>query len=246
MKIYGFRFTIKSFFLTTISKVGYALALGASKVPKTVFSELLSRSIDQTVDFIQENMGNALVFSSHSELLDFALRESRVPGSVLEFGVFRGKTINYLAQRLNNVYHSEIVWGFDSFEGLPDDWGGYTITKDTFNQNGLLPRVRKNVKLVKGYFDQSLPEWVTRNHINAVSLLHVDSDLYESAMDIFRNLDKYIVDGTIIVFDEYFAYQDGSIIYKALTEFASLKGFTYEYLALFEQKVVVRIVRATK
>jgi hypothetical protein len=39
----------------------------------------------------------------------------------LELGVFSGQSIWVIAQRTSNLVH-----GFDSFEGLPEDWTGNT------------------------------------------------------------------------------------------------------------------------
>ena len=45
--------------------------------------------------------------------------EKRLPdGEVLEFGVFSGRSITFAANALPNI----TVHGFDSFEGLPEDW----------------------------------------------------------------------------------------------------------------------------
>ena len=49
-------------------------------------------------------------------------------GLILEFGVWSGKTINMIA---DNVGQSRQVHGFDSFEGLPEDWFGQ-FTKGRF------------------------------------------------------------------------------------------------------------------
>ena len=78
----------------------------------------------------------------------------------LEFGVFTGGTTRFIAERLdkNNVLH-----GFDSFEGLPEDWSGYNLSKNAFMLGGKLPRVPSNVILYRGWFDQSIPIWLKNN-----------------------------------------------------------------------------------
>mgnify|MGYP003339266618 CR=1 FL=1 len=49
-----------------------------------------------------------------------------------------------------------------------------------------------------------VPKWLEETDLKQISLLHVDSDLYSSAKIIFDNLNDYIVQGTIIVFDEFY------------------------------------------
>jgi len=130
-------------------------------------------------------------------------------GWFLEFGVYQARTINVCsALRPNNRFY-----GFDSFEGLPEDW---KIANESDNLSKItsvskeyfavdkLPQVNENVTLVKGFFDQSLSPWIDQ-HLNdesTISWLHIDSDLYSSAVCIFDQLNKYIVPGTIIRFDE--------------------------------------------
>jgi hypothetical protein len=65
----------------------------------------------------------------------------------LEFGVYRGTSINFFASRLNGV-----LYGFDSFEGLNESMPGTNAIKGTFNLGGDMPTVLSNVKLIKGWF----------------------------------------------------------------------------------------------
>jgi hypothetical protein len=139
--------------------------------------------------------------------LEAVCKSNSINGEILEFGVFQGGTINFIAERFPN----QLVYGFDSFKGLPEDWN--TSHNDKFNKfkKGYfaldsLPSVNSNVKLIQGMFDSSLPQWLSKNKIEAVKLLHVDSDLYASAKIIFDNLNDYIVSGTIIVFDEFYPW----------------------------------------
>ena len=56
----------------------------------------------------------------------------------IDFGVYKGSTINYFSQ-----FTSGEVFGFDSFEGLPEDWRG-PLKKGFFNTKGVMPQVRNN------------------------------------------------------------------------------------------------------
>jgi hypothetical protein len=62
----------------------------------------------------------------------------------LEFGVASGNTINYISK-----FTDEKVYGFDSFEGLPEKWRD-GFNKGSFNMNGKPPKVNDNVELIKG------------------------------------------------------------------------------------------------
>jgi hypothetical protein len=120
-------------------------------------------------------------------------------GLNLEFGVFNGTTISCLAEaRPELKFH-----GFDSFEGLPEDWdmGQKNVKADAFDRKGKLPDVPDNVELYKGWFDATLPEFL-KSHTDNISYLHVDCDIYSSTVTILENCNDRIVPGTIIRFDE--------------------------------------------
>ena len=65
-------------------------------------------------------------------MIKFCLSECRVDGIVLEFGVMSGASIRHIA---NNT--SSPIFGFDSFEGLPERWIGPQLEVGTFTQSGL-------------------------------------------------------------------------------------------------------------
>ncbi len=138
---------------------------------------------------------------THRDEFQFCKDETGVEGLVMEFGVFEGKSINDIAR----VWTDQQVYGFDSFEGLPEDWDmgdGVVFTKDRFfNAGGVLPDVPDHVTLIKGFFDASLPGWWNANK-NPISFLNIDSDLYSSAIFILETLNDYLLPGAIVRFDE--------------------------------------------
>src|SRR5262249_36176661 len=120
------------------------------------------------------------------------------------------------------------VFGFDSFEGLPEKW--LDVWKVGDFAMPMLPKVRSNVRLIKGWFNETLPDFV-KDHPGNVGFLHVDSDLYSSAKTVFECLESRLKPGAVIVFDEYFNYpgwEQGE--HKAFTEFISRTGYSVEYV----------------
>ena len=72
-----------------------------------------------------------------------------------------------------------------------------------------------------GLFNETLPglakEWAADSRI---AFMHVDSDLYASAADVFKNTHQFLRTNSFIVFDElvnYPGYQDHEL--KAFYEF---------------------------
>lgn len=117
----------------------------------------------------------------------------------LEFGVYSGKTINYISKFTNQA-----VYGFDSFKGLPEFWRDHRRGhKGAFDMDGELPKVNENVELVKGWFNETLEPFLESTP-GKVSFLHLDADLYSSTKYVLDTLTKQnrISRNCIISFDE--------------------------------------------
>ncbi|QDO96355.1 class I SAM-dependent methyltransferase [Ferrovibrio terrae] len=199
--------------------------------------EMQKLALAETVKYIKDNMSDALGCYTAKGVLDVALKKAARNGHYLEFGVFRGGTIRYIAKH----QPQDGVNGFDSFEGLPESWSGYTMDKGTFNLDGRLPKVPANVRLHPGWFDKSLPAWLDRNE-GPVSFVHVDCDLYSSTKTIFDLLRSRLQAGSVIVFDEYFGYPNWQKHeFRAFQEFVTAHDVTYSYLAYSRIQVAVQI-----
>lgn len=165
-------------------------------------------------------------------------------GLWMEFGVYRGRSIQHFAEMKPN----EKFYGFDCFEGLPEKWDSDNL-KGAFNLNGEIPMGAifgshqgdhhdpsasvlikpwsPNIKLIKGYFDASIPKFLETHSGNA-DFIHLDADLYSSTRTVFELLKDRIVSGTMIMFDElcdYDAYREHEI--KAFAEFLLATNHKY-------------------
>ncbi len=160
-------------------------------------------------------------------------------GMFLEFGVATGRTINHIAR----VHPGYYIHGFDSFEGLPEDWTS-RMPRGFFKRDAL-PPVRDNVELYVGWFDQTLPGWKAKYGNAPIQFLHIDSDLYSSAVTILETLKDNIVPGTVIDFDEYINYPGWELDeFKAWQEHVAKYNIKYEYIGRVSrhQKVAVRVL----
>ena len=200
---------------------------------------LREKALEDTVSYIQSSMSNAMIMKDEFEVLTYALSVAKPEGLHMEFGVRSGTTINHIARQLPD----KTVYGFDSFEGLPEDWSGWMQVKGSFGGEGI-PKVEPNVDLVKGWFDQSLPDFLQGNTQN-IAFVHVDSDLYSSAKTILSELSPHIKPGTIVVFNEYFNYPNWrEHEFRALQEFNQRSELDYEYLCWGKFEVAIRFVAA--
>ena len=101
---------------------------------------------ESSARYVIANMRAVPNFEVDYDLHDWIVRTQldNTLGSVLiaEFGVATGRTINHIAR----LRPEDIVHGFDSFEGLPEDWTS-RMPKGFFKRTAL-PKVRENVKLL--------------------------------------------------------------------------------------------------
>jgi hypothetical protein len=166
-------------------------------------------------------------------------------GLWLEFGVFRGRSIQHFAE----MKPAEKFYGFDCFEGLPEVWD-HMNPKGYFNLNGEIPPGAiigpnvdpanphsstetvpwaENISLVKGYFDQTLPTFLN-NHSENIDFVHFDADLYSSTktiLDILSESNRLQKD-TMFMFDEICDYEDyRKHEIKAFAEFLLKTNFGY-------------------
>ncbi|WP_147535410.1 class I SAM-dependent methyltransferase [Bacillus marasmi] len=204
---------------------------------RNIERELQRKALKETASFVEERMNNVRSFATKEELLEYAIDLVVLKGLFIEFGVYKGETINFISSKVE-----ETVYGFDSFEGLPEDWRD-GFPKGVF-QLGTLPSVNYNVELINGWFEESLPKF-TENHKNNCAFIHIDCDLYTSTKTIFKFLKGKIQSGTVIVFDEYFNYpnwKNGE--YKAFEEFIAESKSKFEYIGYnrYHEQVGVRIL----
>ena len=108
------------------------------------------------------------------------------PVLYLEFGVFRGESLRYWSAALRHP--DARLHGFDSFEGLPEDFDvGGPHVKGTFDLGGVPPVVDDpRVTLFKGWFDRVLPGYEVPRHDRLVVVM--DADLYSSTTCVLGKL----------------------------------------------------------
>jgi len=138
----------------------------------------------------------------------------QVEGDIVECGVSIGHGALLFSLFGEYVGVNRTYYGFDSFEGFPDPvakdestpikgrgfWANPPDTVLKVLRDGRLSEetIRDRIRLVKGWFDQTLPQYEGR-----IALLHLDCDLYESYKLALEQLYDKVQPGGIIMFDEY-------------------------------------------
>jgi hypothetical protein len=195
--------------------------------------------------FVDTYLKQATPLASDAEVLKFGSDRVTLEGLFIELGVCTGKTINFIAA-LNP--HKKIH-GFDSFEGLPEDWvrADKVIPVGTFGFKNptILPPVLHNVELHRGWFSDTLLTFSKECDPNQpIAFLHIDSDIYSSAVTAFEIFGDRIQVGTILVFDELYNYPGyENHEFKAFQEFLNKHAFTARYLAynIYHEQVAIQI-----
>ncbi|WP_162906697.1 class I SAM-dependent methyltransferase [Algihabitans albus] len=181
------------------------------------------------------------IFGFKPSLLRFALAQAPQHGLQCEFGVFTGRSLRLLAETRPAASFGD--WhGFDSFEGLPEAWlpdegaGAYST-------RGRLPEMPAGVHLHIGWFAETLQSFMETTS-EPLAFANIDCDIYSSTVDVLDALSQRLTVGTVLVFDEYFAYPGWRAHeYKAFQELVERRGLRYHTVALspFTRQAAIRI-----
>lgn len=158
-------------------------------------------------------------------VLKHALTMSREPdGLILEFGVFKGRSLCYLAAlKPANACH-----GFDSFQGFPTD-GRKDWALDLSVE--ALPRMPDNVTLHPGFFAQTVPAFLEGWTRPRIALIHIDCDIFSAADEVLQAICPHLRAGDVLVFDELLHYAEFAVNEAfALYRMLERTGLDFEWL----------------
>lgn len=131
-------------------------------------------------------------------LLDTQIHTSDI--QYLEFGVCGGSSFKWWVDQHKNA--NSTFHGFDTFEGLPEDWGPFK--KGAMGTNSLPPNITDSrVQFHKGLFQQTFPQFTQQISTTTKKIIHLDADLYSSTLYILTSIAPYLKQGDIILFDEF-------------------------------------------
>lgn len=206
-------------------------------------------NVQSSAEYAVKNMSKAMVLRDRPSLYDYCIEKikeissdtdshgNQLEETILEFGVYKGGSINYFAKKLPDF---KLV-GFDSFEGLEEDWTGTFLGRNALTVQGVLPRVLKNVQLRKGWFVDTLPAYLSEVRANRTvyRLINIDCDTYKPTKFILEQLESHMNPGLIIVFDEYFNYINWpEHEFAAFVEFTKERNISYNYIAFTDATAV--------
>ncbi len=122
------------------------------------------------------------------------------PINYLEFGVAAGQSFKWF---LNQNDHPQSTFvGFDTFTGLPEDFGVYK--KGMFNSNNQVPEITDSRgRFIQGLFQQTLPGFIKEWDNSKRNVIMMDADLFSATLYVLTSVAPYLKKGDIIFFDEF-------------------------------------------
>lgn len=203
---------------------------------RTTFAELENLARKESANYIYNHAVKAVLFKDSFEYWTHLISKIPKSGLLLEFGVLQGTSINFMAQKLIEQKDKRTFYGFDSFEGLSENWGGTALKKGAMSSKGKLPEVQPNVKLIKGWVNDTFVPFMrqTGENDNKIAYMHLDMDVYGPTKFVLENSIQYLMPGTIIDFDDLVGFpgwKEGE--YKAMKETLDNK-VKYEHMAFCE------------
>jgi len=133
----------------------------------------------------------------------------------IEFGVAEGHSFRWWAENIKGS--ASLFAGFDTFEGLPEDWGYFK--KGDMSAKGEFPDINdQRCSFVKGKFQETLPTFLRDFKSDLKKVVHLDADIYTSTLFALTMMGPYLNSGDILLFDEFNVPMHE---FKAFTEFIS-------------------------
>lgn len=141
-------------------------------------------------------------YSKRISLYEYVIRNQHLDAEInyLEFGVSRGHSFKWWITHITN--ENARFYGFDTFSGLPEDWGPFK--KGDMNNENNPPQINDNRHyFYQGLFQQTLIPFLKQFNPEKRKVIHLDADLYSSTLYVLTQLTPYLRSGDIFFFDEF-------------------------------------------
>ena len=145
---------------------------------------------------------------------------NQVPGAIVECGVLKGASFSRFSmfrEIFSNSFSKKLI-GFDTFGKFPEtsfnddkkpreqqitSAGLESISKEQLLDVLKNKGIEKNIELIEGDITKTVPDYIKNNPELKISLLNLDTDIYEPAVTILENLYPRITKGGILILDDY-------------------------------------------
>ncbi len=198
------------------------LYLGWLRFPTLMFSNVLSLSKwisnQNKTGILNDFYSPTRDYSKRYKLYQYVLEKYNLKQEALdylEFGVCGGFSFKWWLENAQNP--ESHFFGFDTFEGLPENWG-------TFKKGDMSADIPvtgdSRAEFVKGLFQESVPVFLDKYNLNngRRKIIHLDADLFSSTIYTLTRLAPYLKKGDILIFDEFNVPNHEFYAYKIFTE----------------------------
>ncbi|MEO7048413.1 MAG: TylF/MycF/NovP-related O-methyltransferase, partial [Ferruginibacter sp.] len=129
----------------------------------------------------------------------------------------------------HNTNPGSVFAGFDTFTGLPEDWGN--VKKGSFSNDGDVPYTTdQRITFCVGLVQDTLPAYLKKENFSGRLIFNLDFDLYNATLFSLVCIEPFLKKGDIIIMDEYFSITKNHHEYRAFHDFQSLYKFEYKPL----------------
>ena len=146
---------------------------------------------------------------------------SRVPGDIIECGVFKGTGHIFWLKMLEifDPNSNKKVIGFDTFAKFPKSTLKFEkktaksfLKEANFNKKNIFSIIKKKIRnanldkrseLIKGDIVKTSQNYKNKNRGFRISLLHLDLDTYSGTKSALQNFFPLVSKGGVVIFDEY-------------------------------------------
>ena len=155
-----------------------------------------------------------------------------------EFGVGEGESLDWF---LLNKPAGNAMFGFDTFEGIPEPWLGHPAGHW---KSGPYQSNRADLEIVRAPFEASLGDAALRTRLaRGIGLMHVDCDLYSSTRTVLEGTRECLRPDTVVIFDEFYGYGGWQQCEAgAFREFVEAEKVSFEYVARSDFQVAIRVL----
>ena len=193
---------------------------------------LWERASIESADFVEEHLGEALVFSEGSRFLHFVvqkMREQTIGGRFLSCTAQSGE--NELDAHFTRVSRSN----GQSFRSLVDAWKGNHPVKAPCSD----ATPRPDTYYIDSAFKQS-----PSKEIPVVGLVHIEGGISEVAEIVLEGVEKHLKPGVLLMFGELIGYpnwRNGQ--YRAWKNIVEVYGLKFRYLGFCNHQALVEITK---
>ncbi len=177
-------------------------------------------------------------YGDRFRLHEFVLKSENLTNTqidYLEFGVAEGTSFKWWLRENKN--ENSRFFGFDTFEGLPEDWGIFKKGEMTTTQ---LKIQDERYKFIKGLFQTTITDFLkdTKFDNTIRRVVHLDADLFSSTLFVLTSIYYLLKPGDILIFDEFCVPNHEYFAFRIFTESFNL---SYETIGAFNNYLEVAL-----